>query len=99
MSQARFTWPAPAQAHSDTSGAAAHAIDPYAVGLRAKVYGAIARTGAEGLTDLEIEAQTGLGGSTVRPRRVELVRLGLVHDSGRTRKTKSGREATVWITT
>jgi len=99
MSQARFHWRPPAQAHSETSQAAARAIDPYAVGLRAQVYFAIARAGADGLTDLEVEAKTGLAGSTVRPRRVELVRLGLVHDSGRTRKTKSGREATIWITT
>jgi predicted transcriptional regulator len=99
MSQARFHWPPPAQAHSETSQAAGRDIDPYAVGLRAKVYGAIARAGAEGLTDLEIEEQTGLAGSTVRPRRVELVRLGLVRDSGRTRETKSGRKATIWIMT
>lgn len=37
--------------------------------------------------------------STERPRRVELVKGGWIRDSGKTRKTHSGSEATVWIVT
>ena len=49
-----------------------------------------------GLTDEEGCTETGLEGSTFRPRRVELVADGLVFDSGATRPTRSGRAAVVW---
>ena len=49
-----------------------------------------------GLNDEELCALTGLSASTVRPRRGELVAEGLVVDSGHTRRTKSGHEATLW---
>ena len=49
-----------------------------------------------GLTDRECQIALCMSGDTQRPRRVELVRMGLVRDSGRTRKTGTGREATVW---
>ena len=47
-------------------------------------------------TDEEIGKATGLRGSTVRPRRGELVHEGLVEDSGQVRPTESGRDAIVW---
>jgi len=37
--------------------------------------------------------------NALRPRRGELVKAGLIVDSGRTRKTRSGRLATIWIAT
>jgi len=49
-----------------------------------------------GRTDEEIQRMLKLNPSTQRPRRIELVQAGKVRDSGRTRKTKSGRAATVW---
>ena len=49
-----------------------------------------------GLTDEELQHITGLGPSTERPRRIELVQMGMVVDSGVRRHTKSGRTATVW---
>ena len=52
-----------------------------------------------GMTDEEIAATLNMNPSTVRPRRLELVEAGLVRDSGRTRKTRSDREAIVWIAT
>lgn len=52
-----------------------------------------------GLTDEELQHGIGLEGSTQRPRRVELLRAGLIKDSGRTRATASGRQATVWVAT
>lgn len=50
----------------------------------------------EGRTDEEMQTVLGLPGSTQRPRRIELVRMGKVIDSGLTRKTASGRQATIW---
>lgn len=86
---------APAQAHSATSKAAAESIRPAAATLRAAVLRLI-RTYPGGLTDEEGIDLTGLSPSTYRPRRIENVRAGLIRNSGRTRKTRSGRDATVW---
>lgn len=49
-----------------------------------------------GCTDQELQAAFGWSGDFERPRRVSLVKDGLLVDSGRTRKTTSGRNATVW---
>lgn len=83
---------------SETSRAAAESIAPAMPELRHRVWLALELAGQNGLTDEEIGERTGLGGNTVRPRRGELERTGLVVDSGRTRPTKSGRRATVWVT-
>jgi hypothetical protein len=53
------------------------------------------RENAAGMTDEEQQAALAMNPSTQRPRRVELVRRGLVVEAG-TRKTSSGRMATVW---
>lgn len=87
----------PAQQHSPTSVAAAEAIAPVAATLRRLVLEAIAVAGADGLTDEEVIQKTGIQPSTARPRRIDLVRAGLVRDSRQTRKTTSGRSATVWV--
>ncbi len=87
---------APAQRHSATSVAAAKAIEPNAETLRACVL-AYLRAVKSGATDEEIQEVTGMEGNTERPRRTELVRLGLVKDSGQVRKTRSGRDAVVWV--
>jgi hypothetical protein len=50
-----------------------------------------------GATDEEIQFVVGMNPSTQRPRRIELVRMGLVRDSGTTRLTRAGRKATVWV--
>jgi hypothetical protein len=87
----------PAQQHSETSVAAAEAIKPDVGRLRQLVLDAIRRAGDDGLTDEEMLAAVQLAPSTGRPRRIELVQRGLVRDSGRTRKTASGRSAAVWV--
>jgi transcription initiation factor IIE alpha subunit len=46
-------------------------------------------------TDEEISIELGMNPSTVRPRRIELARRGLLAEAG-TRRTASGRMATVW---
>lgn len=86
----------PAQRHSATSVAAADDIKPSANRLRAVVWAAIGGA-ADGLTDEEGIDLTGLPPSTYRPRRVEGVQAGRVADSGRTRPTRSGRKAVVWV--
>jgi hypothetical protein len=60
------------------------------------VYQAIVDAGAGGITDEALSFDLGLSGSSVRPRRGELVKAGLVYDSGMTRQTASGRLATAW---
>lgn len=87
---------APYQRHSTTSAAAARQISPAAT-LRLHVLRYIEQRAALGATDEEIQDALTMNPSTQRPRRIELARLGLVADSGTTRRTKSGRAATVWV--
>lgn len=47
-------------------------------------------------TDEEICDALGLSGNTIRPRRRELEVDGLVHHTGTSRSTRSGRLAAVW---
>ncbi len=79
----------------DTSKDAAKSIIGSATSLRRVVYDVIKCLG--GCTDEEIEVETGLTGSTVRPRRRELVLSGAIVDSGERRKTRSGRTAAVHV--
>ena len=87
----------PAQRHSETSREAADAIEPKADTLRRLVLDFIRSRGDQGATDEECQDALGMAGSTQRPRRVELQNLVMVMDSGRTRKTHSGRNAVIWI--
>jgi hypothetical protein len=89
----------PFQAHSTTSQSSARAIAPDARSLREQVYALLKREQlfTRGLTDEEIAFRLSMNPSTERPRRIELQRAGLVIDSGERRKTKSGREAVVWV--
>lgn len=61
---------------------------------RARIVAALKSYGA--LTDEEIQTRTGLSGNTERPRRVELVRQGVVIATEMQRRTASGRWATAW---
>jgi hypothetical protein len=85
----------PYQPHSGTSRQAAEEMRSTAVTDRAAVLNLLSRK-MGGLTDEEIQRTLRLNPSTERPRRIELVREGKIRDSGRTRKTASGRAATVW---
>ena len=86
----------PYQKHSPTSRAAAASIDN-AASLRARVYRLIEERESWGATDIEIQNELNMDGNTERPRRRELQRAGKIKDSGRTRKTPSGRSAVVWV--
>lgn len=87
----------PPHSGSRTSRQAAAAIQPNAATLRAAVLRYLNQRGGRGATDQEIQMALNMGGDTERPRRGELVAGGLVEDSGFTRKTSTGREATVWV--
>lgn len=82
---------------TDTSRAAAEQITPVAMGQAAQVYHFIAERGEDGATDHEIQAELGMTGDSERPRRWTLQRSGLVWDSGRRRKSPTGRAAIVWV--
>lgn len=88
---------APYQAHSRTSRKSAQEIEFTAETLRARVYRRIVNCGERGATDDEIQMTLRMEGSTQRPRRVELQEKGWIKDSGKTRKTRKGREAVVWV--
>jgi hypothetical protein len=82
------------QSHSKTSYAAAVSVLESADTQRGMVYRLIRDTG--GATDESMHLMLGMNPSTQRPRRVELVELGIVRDSGLTAETNSGRQAVVW---
>lgn len=86
---------APAVQSSPTSMAAADAIGDRLNTLQRSVVAFLKARGEHGATDEEIAAGLQMNPSTARPRRIELVRRGLVVEAG-TRKTKSGRYATAW---
>lgn len=87
--------PTPAHNGTPTSREAAHAIKPHALTLRNRVL-LFVSAAADGATAEEIERGLSLAGNTVRPRLVELRETACIRDSGRTRKTASGRAAVVW---
>lgn len=64
---------------------------------RARVLHALTFAADNGATDEELQTALELNPSTERPRRIELVNSGRARDSGRTRPTKSGRQAVVWV--
>jgi hypothetical protein len=90
-----FTQRAPSVNGSITSAKAADSLAPATLNaMQRRVLELLAAT-AGGLTDEEMQTRLGMNPSTQRPRRIELARRGLVVEAG-TRRTASGRMATVW---
>ncbi len=85
----------PFQPHSTTSREAAHSIAPRVTALQQRVIDYL-KSNPEGATDEMLIDALCLNASTLRPRRIELVALGLVKDSGHYAICRSGRRATVW---
>jgi len=85
----------------ETSGQAAVANYPRSGTQRAKVLNVIyqALMFEDGLTLDEIANWTGLVANSVRPRRKELERDGLVRDSGKRKSSNMGHPAVVWTLT
>jgi predicted transcriptional regulator len=81
----------------DTSVAAAEAIRPSAAAIRERVADLVSRCGDFGATEQEIEAALALPGNTVRPRLWELEKAGQVVKSIKTRPTRAGRQARVYV--
>lgn len=88
---------APYIRHSISSLEAAESIKPKRQPLQAQVLAYLKRRGGLGATDEECQIALGLNPSTQRPRRIELVEAGLIVEADFQRKTRSGRNASVWI--
>ena len=82
------------QGHSTTSERAAQEIAGSADSLRRLILREIQQYGP--ISDEQLQTYLQLNPSTERPRRIELVKLGLVRDSGQQGKTRSGRACTLW---
>jgi hypothetical protein len=87
----------PAKAHrggtKPTSAAAYDSIKPSITESQQRV---LDRLKERALTDHELSESLQMNPSTLRPRRGELLAMGLIRDSGETRQTGSGRAAIVW---
>jgi alpha-beta hydrolase superfamily lysophospholipase len=90
---------APPSVAAETSREAARTIAGDTSALRRRVYAAIAAAMPTGLTDEAISEICQMRPNTARPRRIELVALGAVKDSGRRARVASGQRAALWVTT
>lgn len=91
--------PAHHNAPRGTSDVAARRIRGAVPRLLDRVFAFLASRGEDGATDEEAATVLRLKAQTFTPRRGELVKAGLVVDTGRRRSTTSGRPAAVWIVT
>lgn len=82
------------QRHSPISKAAAEAIKPRVGPLHRAILDRLRFY--DGGTDEELQQDLDMPANTQRPRRRELQVMGLIVDSGKTRATRSGRQAVVW---
>ena len=99
MTQLGLPLTAPFVRHSETSKDAARSIRVNAGTYRARVYDYLISCGicgSAGATDEQMQQGIPMAASTQRPRRIDLVRDGLVRDSGRKAKTAAGKDAVVW---
>ena len=96
MNQTAFAFTAPYQRHSSTSKAAAKALKPGKVEEDRQLLLLALRTFSGGLSDDGLQAYTGLPGDSERPRRISLLKDGLICDSGKKERTRSGKLAVVW---
>lgn len=83
----------PRQSHSETSGEAATVAQKRAPRLRRAVLDYLREHGPR--TDEQIAHELQINPSSARPRRVELVDLGLVEQAGYG-TTSAGRRASLW---
>ena len=86
----------PFVANSPTSIAAAAQAEPLVQTQGELIIAFLDRQGPLGATAEEMEHGLGLGGSSLRPRLLQLRRDGLVVPAGVTRPTRSKRQAAVW---
>lgn len=89
----------PYEPSSATSKNAARSMRGREPSDRQRVHEFLAQRGEYGATDEEIEEALGLRHQTASARRRGLCIKHKVRDSGATRATSSGRQATVWVCT
>ncbi len=82
---------------SGTSRLAMASIGPSAEGLRSRVLGAIRDMGEHGAICDDVEVVLNMTHQTASARVHELAWAGFIIDSGRQRKTRSGRAEIVWV--
>ncbi len=99
MTQTQICFDPPAQRHIPTSVLAAESLDADDLdAIRLRVFRFIANREKHGATDDEIYQQfPDLRENSLRPRRIDLVSVKWIKDSGETRLTRSGRPAVVWV--
>jgi hypothetical protein len=85
----------PAVKGSATSAMAADSLGTATLNAMQRRVLDLLRENAAGMTDEEQQVALAMNPSTQRPRRIELVRRGLVVEAG-TRRTSSCRMAVVW---
>jgi len=85
--------------HPETAKLSQVKTKPISGKARKMVYEYLRLCKQRGATDEEIQKGCDLNPSTERPRRIELVEMGLAEPSGMTRKTSSNRNAIVWTAT
>lgn len=81
----------------ETSKAAAAKALPRSGSKRREVYEIIKASGGNGMTDKELEAQTGTQHESVSAIRNGLMKDKQIFDSGQRRLTPSGNETIVWV--
>lgn len=85
-------------APNDTSERAAQSLNGSKLNrLEAEVFNFIKKRGLKGATDDEVERHLLMRHQTASARRRTLVLKGRVVETGRERRTRSGRWATVWV--
>ncbi len=84
---------------TDTSNEAARRIRPVASQQARRVFEFFVMRDVTGATDLEVQQALEMKGDTERPRRGELVKLGLIEDSGERRESEAGRLLRVYVVT
>lgn len=89
----------PHQRKSDTSRASAQATAPKFSARMVSVLQEIYDRGHLGMTDEEGQELMNIDGNSYRPARVILSHNGMIRDSEIRRKTKSNRNAAVWMIT
>jgi hypothetical protein len=91
--------PTARQSDPDTSHEAASRVAPKASTDRLRVLHCLQDAGAQGKTDFELAEELGGLQTSLGVRRGELVKLGLVENSGTRRNSPSGSPAIVWRVT
>lgn len=84
---------------SDTSEAAAESVRKPSARIRQSVFEVVEAAGLRGVTCDGVEEKLDGRHQTISARVRELVQLGQIRDSGRRRKTRSGRTARVYVVT